>query len=871
MKSKKIFLVLDGNALLHRAWHAIPPLTTKDGRVVNAVYGFAMVIEKMRDEFKPDYMAVAWDLPGKTFRHKEFEAYKAHREKKADELYAQIGWIQDLLDIHSIPSISAEGFEADDVIGTLAKKYGPKSDLKVMIITGDMDALQLVDDDVEVVAFVKGLSETKVYDEKAVVERYGLKPDQLIDLKALMGDSSDNIPGIEGIGQKGATELLKEFGSIKNLLSALKDGKIAPRYAKKLEGQEKTVAQMQRLVTVVQDVKLKDFKISDAKVQEPNVEKLIASYRDLEFKRLLEKYQGGGERGKKGDMGDIDYGDHGSKKGKNISVVDLSELRKEELVIYIERGQPDLFGGETKTIVLFDGNKSAVLESPDEKQLEQVRSLLSKVKLLIGHDLKEIFHALPPTSYLLPTFDTKLSAYLLSAGSRAYDLDECANDFLSGTQLPKSAVAKAELVYRLHKALQKELEAEKSLKLAGEIEFPLISVLYQMELDGIEVDKKHLHNLSKTFGEQLDNLTKEIYKIADQEFNINSPAQLAQLLFEDLELPTKGIKRTKSGYSTAASELEKLWDAHKVIPMISEYREFSKLKSTYIDALPKLIKEDGRIHTTFNQAITATGRLSSSDPNLQNIPARSEMGQEIRKAFVAPKGKVLFAADYSQFELRVAAVISKDKAFLQAFKDGADIHRRTAAEILGKKEDDVTKEERYAAKAINFGILYGMGVRNLAKATGFSQEEAREFIQRYFDVYPGIQSYIDEAKTKAHHDGYVETLFGRRRYLPDIKSGIQMLIASAERMAVNMPVQGTQADLVKMAMLEVAEWIKKSGLDVKMLLQVHDELVFEVAENDLKKVVPEIKRIMEAIWTADVPLVVDCEVGKNWGEMNDFE
>lgn len=873
MKSQKTFLVLDGNALLHRAWHAIPPLTTKDGRVVNAVYGFAMVIEKMREQFKPDYMAVAWDLPGKTFRHKEFALYKAQREKKADELYAQIEWIQELLDIFGIPSLSAKGFEADDIIGTLAKKFGPKKDLQVKIVTGDMDALQLVDDNVAVIAFVKGLSETKIYNEEVVKERYGgISPKQLVDLKAIMGDPSDNVPGITGIGQKGAQELILQFGSIDGIFKALKKGDITQRYEKKLVGQEATAKQMQRLMGIIQNVSLKGFKIAQAEVKQVNIEKLIEFYRDLEFKRLVEKYTSVGA-----------WRTKPSERTKPKQNNRIDDINGDQIFIYVERGQLDLFGASGLTVAISDGEKTAVLEAPDKATLDEIAKILMMAKSVVGHDLKDILHTLFfPTSNPAPHgcwvniqhptyFDTKIAAYLLAAGSRAFSLDECAYDYLGGTVLPSEAAGRLEIVKKLKVVLEKELLAQNMLELAQKIEFPLISILYQMETEGINVDQNHLKKLSVIFKNQLSVLTAKIYKLAGREFNINSPSQLADVLFVGLLLPTRGIKHTKTGYSTAASELEKLWDAHEIIPLISEYRELAKLQSTYIEALPKLIAKDGCIHTSFNQTVTATGRLSSSDPNLQNIPIRTELGNEIRKAFVAPDKKVLLSVDYSQFELRLAAVIAKDTSFIRAFQDGADIHARTAAEVLGKDEKDVTKAERSAAKAINFGILYGMGPRNLARSTGFSQDEARAFLDKYFTLHPGIADYIDEMKVKARHDGFAETLFGRRRYLPDINSGIQQLVAGAERMAMNMPIQGTQADLVKMAMIEIDTWIKNHNFDVKMLLQVHDELVFEVAKKDLNAVVPQIKKIMESVWHSEVPLVVDCEVGMNWGEQENWE
>jgi len=860
---KKTFLVLDGNALLHRAWHAIPPLTAPDGRVVNAAYGITNIVEKMRADFKPDYMAVAWDLPGETFRHKEYKEYKATREKKEQELYDQIEIIQEILDAYAIPSLSAKGMEADDVLGTLAKKYGPKKDVKVLILTGDLDALQLVDKDVEVVVFIKGLSETKLYDTQAVKERYGLTPDQLIDFKALMGDPSDNIPGIAGIGKKTAADLLQQYSTLEGIFEALGKGQLPEKFAKKFQGQEKLVAQMKKLVTIVEDVPLPGFKMSQTQVEAPNKDALITLFEQLGFKRLLAKYESGDEAGEVRKISKI-------KKTKEANQVKkISDLETKQVAVALVDGQKDLFGGSVQEIALFDGKKIFFVDRPNEKVINNVAQFLNSVDLIVGHDLKAVMHHLGVLEGKL--FDTMVAAYLLNPGIRSFDLPTIVREYLQKHLTEQSrSTEQAKNIFELHRVLSSGLEETKMTQIADEIDMPLVPILYKMEHDGIEVDEKKLNKLSIEFGEELEKLTKQIYKLAGHEFNINSPSQLAEILFNELNLPTKGIKKTKKGISTAAAELEKLWEEHKIIPLVSEYREFAKLKSTYVDALPELIAKDERIHTSFNQTVTATGRLSSSDPNLQNIPTRTELGKEIRKSFVAPRGRILVAMDYSQFELRLAAVIAKDESSIKAFQEGADIHRRTAAEVLGKKEEDVSKAERSAAKAINFGILYGMGVRNLARSTGFSQTEAKDFIDRYFAVHPGISAYIETAKALAHERGYAETLFGRRRYLPEINSGIQQLVAGAERMAVNMPVQGTQADLVKMAMVDVADWINLNNSDIKMLLQVHDELVFEMKEEDVNDAVPELRQIMEGIWKSEVPLLVDVEVGKNWGELKEW-
>ncbi|MFA6130775.1 MAG: DNA polymerase I [Patescibacteria group bacterium] len=848
----EIFLIIDGNALLHRAWHAIPPLTSPDGVVVNAVYGFANILEKSIEKYQPTYLAVAWDLKEKTFRHKEYEAYKAQREKKEQELYDQIPMIQGLLTAYGIPSLSKEGFEADDILATLAKSYEKKA--KIIILTGDADTMQLIDERISVHAFVKGISETKEYDAKAVKEKFGVTPEQMIDYKALMGDPSDNLPGVAGIGKKTAVELLNEFGHLPDIFKALKAGKIRASIAKKLEGQEEQAKEMHHLVELVKNVPL-ELTLDEAKRNSISSNEVKALYEKYGFRKLASKY-------------DTEKKENASVPCSTRVYSSLKDLKHGPIFIGYSIPEQTLFGSVIGELVLFDGTGLLIFSSPTKETLAEILAFIEKVPCVIGHDLKMFMHIVGV--FESPLFDVMVAAYLLSPGTRVFDLETIGRQYAKDFPLvsPVHAVLAIEKMYN---PMKKELETEKMLDLFSHIEMPLIAILARMEEAGIMIDEQRLEKLSKEFEKELKILEKEIFSLSHREFNIASPSQLADVLFIDLKLPTKGIQKTKTGFSTAAPQLEKLFDEHPIIEKIQRYREFSKLKSTYVDALPLLVKNDGRIHTTYNQTIASTGRLSSSEPNLQNIPIRTDLGNEIRKAFIAPKGSVLVSIDYSQFELRLAAAMSGDKGFIEAFQKGADIHRVTAAAILGKSEDDITKAERQAAKAINFGILYGMGPRHLARSTGFPMEKAKEFIDRYFELHPAIGTYIESMKKKAREDGYVETLFGRRRYLPDIDSGIQMLVAAAERMAVNMPIQGTQADLVKMAMIEVSEWIEKHEFEIKILLQVHDELVFEVRDKDLEKVISPIKKIMEGIWRSEVPLLVDCEVGENWGVLEPWK
>ena len=865
--SQKTFIVLDGNALLHRAWHAIPPLTTKAGVVVNAVYGFTNVVEKMLAVYKPDYMAVAWDLPGGTFRHEEYKEYKATREKKADELYAQIPMIQEVMAAYGIPSFSAKGFEADDIICTIARDNDKRTNIQTLIVTGDLDSLQLVTQKTKVLFFVKGLSEVKIYDEEAIKERYGLEPLQLIDLKTLIGDKSDNLPGVPGIGEKGAADLLKTYGSVDGIMKALADGSLPDKYVKKFAGQEKHVALMRRMVTAVCDVPLKDYDFEQTVTSSPDKEKLLELFRGLEFKTLIKKYETA--------KGESEVAKPAPKKklSKQTLVGALTDLSTTRVSVMAEPKAQDLFGGGIGSIAIADGKQAYAVEEPTAEVLQSVVGFLEKCSQVVVHDVKSFMHLMDEAKSPVDDVfrrveyvDTMVEAYLLSPGGRSFDFAEVVSDLYGASMaVPSSPTERAQLLLDMSAKLVAKLQADGMTKLYREIELPLVRILFGMERAGIMVDKKKLESLSESFGKRLEELTKKIYREAGKEFNINSPAQLAEVLFEHLGLPTKGIKKTKNGYSTAAPELEKI--EHPIVELLEEYRELAKLKSTYADSLPGLIAPDGRIHTSFNQTVAATGRLSSTNPNMQNMPIKTDLGLEIRKAFVAPKEHLLMSADYSQIELRIAAHLAKDQAFIKAFKDGADIHRRTAAEVWEIAEEKVTKQQRAAAKAINFSILYGVGPRSLARATGLSFEEAKHFIERYFEVHQPIRDFMDAQKLKARTDGYVETMFGRRRYLPDINSGVPQLVAAAERMAINMPVQGTQADILKLAMIKIQKWIEESGLEVSMLLQVHDELVFEVSEKHAKKAEKAICDIMTSVVNLDLPLLVDVGAGKRWGDM----
>ncbi len=879
--SRKKLLILDGNSLLHRAWHALPPLTTKDGKVVNAAYGFAMVVDKMLKDYAPQYMAVAWDLPGKTFRHEAVETYKATRIKQPQELYDQIPICKQILSAYGIPSLEAPGYEADDVIGTISN-IEEEQGFDTTIVTGDLDALQLVDNNTHVLFFVKGISQVKEYDPAAVKERYGFGPEKLIDFKAMKGDTSDNVKGVPGVGDKTAKELILKFGSAEKILMEAKSQKsevgMKDTLRKKLIDHEKNLLESKMLVTIIRDVKMK-FKIEDAELSEPDTGVLLELYRKLEFRTLIRKLDGSSFRARRlsaSDGGDL----RDTKTSRQLARPSCSDgtrhdtLQKGTIAVLALRGQQDLFGGSLAALCYQKGSKMKLIKHPSSVDILAIIPELSSGWKIITHDVKALWHALAADPADLPAaevFDTMLASYLLHSGSRAHDLESVIKDALDKS-LPELSVKTLERAVRLLPDLERELASRLKdtgqTKLFEEIEVPTASVLYRMEREGIRLDVEALEDLKKKFAREIACLTKSIHRLAGCEFNINSPSQLAEVLFETLKLPTKGIKKTKTGLSTAANELEKLDGEHEIVPLISEYREVSKLQSMYVDALPSLVAKDGRVHTSFNQAVAATGRLSSSDPNLQNIPIRTELGREIRKAFVAPREHVLVAADYSQIELRLAAVIAGDRAFIKAFKEGADIHTRTASEMFDVPEEKVTKDQRRTAKAINFGILYGMGPKALARGTHASFAEAKVSIEKYFNMHHELADYIEETKRKVRKEGYVETLFGRRRYLPEIHSGVPMLVAAAERMAVNMPMQGTEADILKVAMLAVQKRIEEEYQgSAKMLLQVHDELVFEVLSDKADAFMADIQKTMEGVVQYEIPLAVEVSKGKNWGEL----
>ncbi|MDD5340866.1 MAG: DNA polymerase I [Patescibacteria group bacterium] len=917
-KAKQKFILIDGNAIVHRAFHALPPFKTKEGELVNAVYGFTTIFLKALREIKPQYAAVTFDKAKKTFRNDLYPEYKATRVKAPQELYDQIPKIKELLKLFNIPIYEIEGFEADDVIGTISHLKGvDRPDIKTVIVTGDLDTLQLVDDNTEVFSLKRGVSDTIIYDEKTVSQRYeGLKPDQLIDFKALKGDPSDNIPGVKGIGDKTAITLLNEFKTLENLYKNINSQKITESVRKKLIEHKDESFLSKKLATIVLDVPIK-FELEDAKIKSYDKQAVMELFRKFAFTSLINKLPPELGRPEAVMVSLVEPSAEDKIVKFNYRLI-KTEVELDKLIADLNKQKIIAFDTETTGLDPFSvqilgvsfswkGGEAyyvPVAEIKGEGLFENIKikeDWLNKLKpILENQNIKKIGFNVKYDSEVMSnygieakplSFDPMVADYLLSPGIRSHGIDnlsftefghqKISFDQLTGegknkisiTQVPLEKLSyysceDADFAFRLYEVLESKLKKEKLAELFEKIEMPLIPVLIEMEKNGVLIDSAYLKKFDKELKEKINQVSKKIHKLAGDKFNISSPSQLKEILFTKLQISTQGIGRTKTGFSTAAGELEKLKGRHEIIDYISKYRELTKLQTTYVDSLPQLVnKKTGRVHTSFNQTITATGRLSSSNPNLQNIPIKTKLGNKVRRAFIAEKGNKILSADYSQIELRIAASISEDKNMIDAFKRGDDIHTITAAKINDVKPEEVTKEMRSRAKAVNFGVLYGMGSNGLAQRTGISRERAQDFIAKYFQAFPKIREYVNETKDFVYKNGYVETLFGRKRYLPDIHSGVPNIAATAERMAINMPIQGTAADLLKLAMIEIHKKLADVSPRSKLIIQVHDELVFEVPEKEIKKVAGFVKETMESVHKFKCPILAEVEVGDNWGEL----
>ncbi len=885
------FLIIDTYSLANRAFFALPPLTTSQGQPTNAVYGMIMMLLRLLEEAKPDYFLAASDAGAPTFRHQEYAAYKGQRLKMEDSLRTQIPLIKELFGRLRIPVYEKPGFEADDIIGTFARQAAAAG-LKVEIITGDRDAFQLVEPKVTVCYTKRGITDVERVDEAYLQHRYGLRPAQLIDLKGLMGDSSDNIPGIPGFGEKTALKYIHEFHSIEQIYENLEQ--IARERDRQLLLTHQDQARLSRkLATIVTDMEL-DLSLNDCRFTGYPKQDLIDFCQTFEFRSLVKKLAGEAVAEAIPDV----------KKQLSFTIETLSPTQLEAVVAEITQNKTLILQFLTATVNWTDtrwlgigigvgaGNYFFPL-TPDQPLPEPLQEVLADPEIAkVGYDLKKqlLIAGFQQIELAGELDDILIQGYLVNAGIGNIELENLSETYLQyafagwqnerGTkfsvlnlpeQLPEDVLAKIvgprlEAIRQLHLKLPALLREMGLESLYREVEQPLIRTLYAMERAGIGVDPQPLRIFGDALRARQHQLEGEIFQLVGEEFNIGSPKQLGIILYEKLGL--KPPKKTKTGYSTDAEALESLAEAHPVIPLVLEYRQNIKLQSTYIDSLIALINhKTGRVHTTFNQAVTTTGRLSSTDPNLQNIPIRSEDGRMIRRAFMPQPGSILLAADYSQIELRVMAHFSQDEAFMEAFLKGEDIHKFTAAAVHNVPLGEVTKIMRDQAKAVNFGIIYGISGFGLAKNIGVSRKEADAFIASYFQQYPGVKKYVAELIETAHQAGEAKTILGRVRKLPDLKSRNFTLRSFAERMARNTPIQGTAADIIKLAMVRIEQRLQGRPELGQMLLQVHDELVFEVPEQQWRELARLVKEEMEQVVELTVPLIVDVKTGSNWGEM----
>ncbi|MFC1927171.1 DNA polymerase I [Chloroflexota bacterium] len=891
-----LLLLFDGNALVHRAFHALPPLTQhKTGELVNAVYGFASTLLKVFADFRPTHWAIAFDRPTPTFRHEMFEEYKAQRPATPEELKSQIRKVHQLVEAFHIPVFEIDGFEADDVLGTLSKQADEQG-IETIIVTGDNDMLQAVLPRVRTLAPRRSFTDTVLYDEEAVQQKYGIKPEQLADLKALAGDVSDNIPGVPSVGEKTATKLLQQYGSLQGIYNHIED--ITPgKLQNTLREYRPQALQSKELSTIVKDVPIK-LDLEACQVSHYERDEVAGLFQELEFINLLPRLP---------QMKDEGSQPSGVKPQIVNTETALEQLMGEldkahDLAIEVETAgekdmMADLIGmaispGQGKAFYIPLGHQG--LNQPPQLPLAQVTARLKSVLENAGvgkiaYNGKHVIEVLTGCGVKLENlnFDPMLAAYLLgekNLGLKALAFNKLGVEIaapaeVTGTGKKQSSLslldanrvaahscASVDILWDLKESLEAELRQQGLWQLFTEVEMALLPVLVAMETNGILLDTDLLRQMSLEMGKELLRLEKEIYSSVGHQFNINSPQQLGKVLFEDLRLPQS--RRTKTGYSTEASVMEALRGVHPVIEFILQYRQLSKLKATYVDALPALInRKTGRVHTTFNQTGTTTGRLSSSDPNLQNIPIRTEMGNKIRKAIMAPPGAYLLSADYSQIDLRVLAHLSQDPSLVAAFAQDEDIHATTASKLFGISVDEVSSEMRRNAKTVNFGVIYGMSDYGLEQATKLSREEAAQFIALYFDKYPKVKEYLEATKQQARKLGYVQTVLGRRRFLPEVRSANRMVREGAERMAINAPVQGSSADIIKIAMIDLYREMEKRKLKSKMLLQIHDELLFEVAEAEVAEMRSLVSELMPKAVELRVSVKIDIKLGKNWAEM----
>ena len=880
----KRLIIIDGNSIINRAFYALPDMTNSEGLHTNAVYGFTRMLFKIIDDYKPTHISVAFDMKAPTFRHKEFSEYKAGRKKMPNELGQQLQPLKELLDTFNIHRMEMAGFEADDLIGTVAKK-AENDDFKVYIVTGDKDAIQLASNKTTTLITKKGVGEVEEYNYDSVVERYEMTPTQFIDLKGLMGDKSDNIPGVPGIGEKTGIKLIKEFSSIENLIE--NTNQLKGSVKKKIEENKDQAVFSKKLATIITDVPI-EISLDELSYGDYDKNAVIEEFKKFGFNTLIKQVLA------------MDGGNEESIVEEKIELninhlEDISAFKNE-----IEKTNKLFIKTVSKVGNILEKNLIYVFVSADGKniyyindeELELIKDIISNEEIKkIGYNLKDDYLALKPYDIQLNNmfFDIAIGEYLIdSKSSTSYECSDIAMKYLTKKikskeeLLGKGAKAKKfsdleleelsiyfgeilNIVYNVYPIMEKAFKEMDMEYLFYDVEMPLVEVLGSMEYEGMAVDKNQLEEIGNKFKEIISNLEEEIFTMAGEKFNINSPKQLGVILFEKLELPV--IKKTKTGYSTNADVLEKLRDKHEIIDKITEYRQIVKLNSTYVEGLSNIINPiSGRIHSSFNQTITTKGRISSTEPNLQNIPVKTEMGREIRKVFIAKDNCKLVDADYSQVELRVLAHMSDDEHMIDAFQHNMDIHSKTASQIFGVDINDVTSLQRSEAKAINFGIVYGKTDFGLAQDLNIPVPKAKAYIENYFANYDKIKVFMDEAIKNATDKGYALTIFNRRRYIPEINSSNFMVRNQGKRFAMNAPIQGSAADIIKIAMVNVFTRLKDENLKSRLILQVHDELIVEALEEEIDKVCSIVKEEMESAVNLQVHLDVDLNVGDSWFE-----
>jgi len=868
--SKERLLILDGHSLMYRAFYALPALTNSDGIYTNAVYGFTTMLLKMKEEFEPDYIVTTFDRKAPTFRHEEYKDYKAGRKKMPDELRGQFALVRELLEKMAIDIFELDGFEADDLIGTLSV-IAEKEGLEVFIVTGDKDALQLATDNVKVVINKKGMSEKEIYDRRRMIEEFGVTPTEFIDVKGLMGDASDNIPGVPGIGEKTAYKLIKEYKSIENLLMNI-DKVSGKKLVENLTTYSEQAIFSKKLATIITCVPMEIDLESIKSKEKYDVRAVKDLFYKLQFKSLIGKIADDEDSNEEVFSADFEIIDKLSEFENVINEI------KDTVYIIFDITDANVFSKMCVDNIYLNYKEKNYVIKVDDLFKEDEEKTINYLKIVLENkDIKKVSHAVKNAYTALNKkgiklrgvqFDTELAAYLLNSAKKEYSLETLIDTNLrisiKGEGHAKE-INKVALLKRLYEILEKQIEKYEMQELLYKVEQPLTEAISYMEAEGFTIDKDRLAKLGIKFAADIKQMEKTIFDLAGEEFNIKSPKQLGKILFEKLDLPV--IKKTKTGYSTNAEVLEALVDKHPIITEITRYRGLTKIFSTYIEGLQAVIDTDCRIHSNFTQTVTTTGRLSSTEPNLQNIPIRNEMGRAIRRVFIPHNDQcVILSADYSQIELRVLAHIAKDENLIEAFMEHSDIHTKTASEVFNVPIEEVTKKMRSNAKAVNFGIVYGIGEFSLAKDLNISRKEAKTYIEAYFERYPNVKKYMKDIVLEAEKNSSVTTILNRRRFIPEIMSSNKIVQSFGIRLAMNTPIQGSAADIIKLAMVNVFDKLKQEGLKSTLILQVHDELILNVYRDEIKQVESLVKDQMENVIKLLVPLEVEISIGETWYE-----